>query len=190
MNIAFDVDGVVLRSIEIILHHVNRAQGRNLTPEDLLTWDLEPLGLDEPTLREAVDHMYSQPKIEPYEDARQVLSRIYRMSGKPLLFITGRTRPETALKQLRALPWNPTVPEMIVTGGDRYKRDWLIETSADFIVEDDPEHLRSYLDMGIGVGLMVQPWNRNTDIPVTERFHGWKDLERWYLEVHGSPDRP
>ncbi len=184
MNIAFDVDGVVLKSIEIILQHINRVKGRNLTPEDLLTWDLEPLNLDEDTLLEAVKHMYAQPSIEPYDGASQVLSRIHRKSGQPLLFITGRADPDTALKQLRALPWNPTIPEMIVTGGDRNKRDYLIETSADFIIEDDPEHLRGYLDMGVGVGLMVQPWNRNSDIPVSQRFNGWKDVEQWFMKVH------
>ncbi|MFH1117604.1 MAG: hypothetical protein V1792_27105 [Pseudomonadota bacterium] len=185
MNIAFDVDGVVLKSIEIILRHINRTKGRNLTPEDLLTWELEPLNLDRDTLLDAAKHMYAQPIIEPYEGASKVLSRIHHISGKPLLFITGRADPDSALKQLRALPWNPTIPEMVVTGGDRNKSDYLLETSADFIIEDDPEHLRTYLEMGIGVGLMVQPWNRNTDIPVTQRFSGWGDVEQWYLGVHG-----
>ena len=184
MKIAFDVDGVVLRSIEIVLQHINRINGTDLGPEDLLSWELEPLGLDEKTLRDAVEFMYSQPRIAPYDNAWQVLSRIHQMSGEPLLFITGRLRPETALRQLQALPWNPTVPEMIVTGGTRDKRDYLVETSAEFIIEDDPEHLQSYLDMGVGVGLMVQPWNRDSDIPVTKRFKGWAHLEEWYMTHH------
>ena len=188
MKIAFDVDGVVLKSIEIILDHINQSKGLALGPDDLFSWELEPLGLDAETVREAVDHMYAQPNIAHYDGAWQVLSRIHEMSETPLLFITGRSEPESALKQLQALPWNPTVPDMVVTGGDRNKRDFLIETSADFIIEDDPEHLQSYLDMGIGVGLMVQPWNRSIDIPVTERFHSWEDLEAWFLEIHGSND--
>lgn len=183
MKIAFDVDGVVLRSIEIILQYINEIKGTELGPEHLLSWELEPLGLDSQTLRDAVEYMYAQPSIAPYDGAWEVLSRIHRVSREPLLFITGRLRPETALKQLQALPWNATVPEMIVTGGDRNKRDYLIETSADFIIEDDPEHLQSYLDMGIGVGLMLQPWNRSSDIPVTMRFQGWSDLEEWYVNL-------
>jgi len=183
MRIAFDVDGVVLKSIDIILDHVNRTTGRNLTPDDLECWDLEPLGLDLRTLWRAVNYMYSQPVIQPYEGAWEVLSRIYKLSGEPLLFITGRLQPETALKQLRALPWNPGMPEMIVTGGDRDKRIYLQETGAEFIVEDDLQHVEDYLSAGIGVGLMLQPWNRATKIPVTRRFSNWWDVESWYTDL-------
>lgn len=180
MKIAFDVDGVVLRSIEVILEHINRVKGTSHTVNELLSWELERLRIDEATVWDAVGYMYEQPSIEPYEGALQVLSRIYKRTGEPLLFITGRAWPQSALRQLQALPWNPGVPEMIVVGGTRDKRAYLAETSADFIVEDDCEYIREYLELGIGVGLMLQPWNRNTRIPVTERFKDWADLERWY----------
>jgi len=183
MRVAFDVDGVVLRSIDLILDQINRMTGRNLSPDDLFAWDLEPLGLDIHTLREAVQHMYSQRHIEPYEGAVGVLSRIHGLTGEPLLFITGRSHPETALRQLEALPWNPTAPEMIVTGGNRDKRQYLAETGADFIIEDDPEYIREYLAAGLGVGLMLQPWNRRSPVPVTRRFKGWSDVEKWFLSL-------
>jgi len=189
MRIAFDVDGVVLKSIDIILEAVNIATGRNLVPDDLANWDLEPLGLDVRTLRDAVDYMYAQPEIEPYEHAVTVLSQIHEMTGEPLLFITGRDRLDTARRQLEALPWNAGIPEIIVTGGNRDKRGYLSENSVDFIVEDDPRHLREYLEMGFGVGLMVQPWNRASKIPVTRRFEGWRDLEQWFSRL-ASGDLP
>lgn len=179
MRIAFDVDGVVLRSIEVILEHINKKTGRSLTPDDLSMWDLEPLGLDAETLRDAVEYMFSQPRIEPYSDAVRVLSKVYREKKNPLLFITGRHEPRTAQRQLEALPWNPTVPEMIVVGGDRDKRLYLSEQSVDFIIEDDILYLQEYLNLGIGVGLMLQPWNRSTKIPVNERFDGWAALGNW-----------
>lgn len=188
VNIAFDIDGVVLKSIEVILNRINHITGKQLRPSQLKAWDLEPLGLDVPTLRDAVDYMYAQEHIEPYEGAASVLSKIYQFTGKPLLFITGRVDPETARRQLLSLPWSPTVPEMVITGGDRDKRTYLSETEADFIVEDDPHHLRDYLKAGIGVGLMLQPWNRHVDIPVTERFHGWADVEQWFMEVEARQD--
>lgn len=180
MRVAFDVDGVVLRSIDLILDQINRMTGRNLTPDDLFAWDLEPLGLDLRTLHTAVEYMYAQRHIEPYDDAMGVLARIHRLTGEPLLFITGRSRPETALRQLEALPWNPTVPEMIVTGGNRDKRQYLSETGANFIIEDDMEYAREYLAEGFGVGLMLQPWNRRSSIPVTRKFNGWTDVEEWF----------
>lgn len=183
MRVAFDIDGVVLRSIDLILDQINRMTGRNLTPDDLFAWDLGPLGLDLRTLHVAVEYMYSQEHIEPYDGAMRVLSHFHRLSGEPLLFITGRSHPETALRQLEALPWNPTVPEMIVTGGNRDKRHYLAETGADFIIEDDPEYIREYLAAGLGVGLMLQPWNRRSSIPVTERFTGWGDVEKWVLSL-------
>ncbi len=186
MKIAFDIDGVVLKSIEIILGHINTATGRNLSPDDLFCWDLEPLGLDLGTLREAVNYMYSEEMIEPYDGALKVLSRIYRTTGEPLLFITGRHVPETAQRQLEALPWNPTVPEMIVTGGNRDKRHYLSREKVDFIVEDDVEYVQHYLDAGIGVGLMVQPWNRLSKLPVTKKFQGWQDVELWFLGLTGE----
>lgn len=185
MKIAFDVDGVVLRSIDVILDRINHTTGRNLRVEELASWDLEPLGLDLPTLREAVEHMYAMPKIDYYTGAAEALSCIYRMTGEPLLFITGRARPETARRQLEALPWNSTVPEMIVTGGNRDKRTYLAESAADFIIEDDPAYLQAYLDQGLGVGLMLQPWNRSTSIPVTAKFHGWPDVEEWFATANG-----
>jgi|GEM_PF-510256 len=169
MKIAFDVDGVVLRSIDVILEHVNRVTSRNLTPDDLFMWDLEPLGLDMSTLRDAVNHMYGQPRIAHYEGAVRVLSRIYRFSGEPLLFITGRCDLETARRQLEALPWNPSPPEMIVRGGDRYKLEFMRAEGVDLIVEDDVKHLEEYLAAGFGVGLMNRPWNRRARIPVTDR---------------------
>ncbi|HMK35619.1 MAG TPA: hypothetical protein VK463_11160 [Desulfomonilaceae bacterium] len=183
MKIAFDVDGVVIKSIDLILDYINRATGSTLTPDDLSSWDLEPLGLDLKTLGKAVEHLYAEPAVEAYRGAVQVLSTIYRETGKPLLFITGRPNPETALRHLEALPWNPRVPEMIVTGGNRDKRVYLAEKKVDFIVEDDPRHLGDYLSTGVGVGLMLQPWNRNTNLPVTRRFDGWADVERWFSEI-------
>lgn len=186
MKIAFDVDGVVLRSIHVILEYVNAKRGGNLQPEDLTGWDLEPIGLDTRTLYEAVDFMYAQVEISPYPGAVEVLSRIYATMGEPLLFITGRHRPETALRQLEQLPWGESQPEMVVIGGDRDKRTYLRETSAAFIVEDDTKHLQDYLDSGVGVGLMVQPWNRTSRVPVTRRFQGWSDLDLWFSELAGN----
>ncbi len=186
MRVAFDVDGVVLRSIDLILRQINSMTGRNLSPDDLFSWDLEPLGLDLRTLRRAVEYMYSQQEIEPYDGAVGVLSRIHHLTGEPLLFITGRSDPETALRQLSALPWNPTIPEMIVTGGNRDKRQYLAETGADFIIEDDPEYIGEYLAEGFGVGLMLQPWNRRSSIPVTQRFQGWGDVEKWFLGFNSA----
>ncbi|MGB9616924.1 MAG: 5' nucleotidase, NT5C type [Desulfomonilaceae bacterium] len=180
MNIAFDVDGVVLRSIEVILETINAKEGRTLTADDLSSWDLEPLGLSPLTLKEAVDRMYSEPRIEPYEGAVQALSKIYQETRRPLLFITGRPDPRTAQKHLEALDWNPTVPEMIVVGGNRDKRDYLRARQVDFMIEDDPKHLLDYLSIGLGVGLMLQPWNRHLPLPVSERFQGWRDVERWF----------
>ncbi|MBI5252767.1 MAG: hypothetical protein HY912_24995 [Desulfomonile tiedjei] len=182
MRIAFDIDGVVLRSIDVILDRINTVTGRNIKPDDLAGWELEPLGLDKDTLWDAVRYMYSQPKIEPYSDAVKVLNRIYREKKSPLLFITGRSDPKTALPQLQALPWNPTMPEMIVVGGNRDKRLYLSEQSVDFIIEDDIAYLQEYLNLGIGVGLMVQPWNRLTEVPVTKRFDDWTELGTWLLE--------
>lgn len=182
IKIAFDIDGVVLRSIEVILGHINLSTGKSLRPDDLLAWDLEPLGLTVDTLRDSVNHMYDQNFIEPYEGAEVVLSEIHEYTKAPLLFITGRHDPSTARKQLESLNWPAGIPEMIVTGGDRDKRLYLSETGANFIIEDDELHLRDYLATGVGVGLMVQPWNRNCQAPVTCRFDRWHDIREWYLE--------
>lgn len=186
MKVAFDVDGVVIRSIEIILEHINRIAGRDIKPDDLRAWDLEPLGLDDKTLAKAVKIMYEQPMIQPYHGAVAVLSKIHRMTSEPLLFITGRSDPDTARRQLEALPWNPTIPEMIVTGGDRDKRVFISDHGVDFIIEDDIKHVRDYLDSGIGVGLMLQPWNRETCIPGSLRFNGWRDVETWFAGLHAD----
>jgi hypothetical protein len=182
VKIAFDVDGVVLRSIDVILEAINRDTGRNLNTEDLSSWDLEPLGIDHEILKQAVDYMYSQPQIEPYDGAMEALSLIHSASGEPLLFITGRSDPTSAKRQLLALPWKNNVPEIIVTGGDRNKIKHLHHTGADFILEDDPKHLHEYLIAGIKVGLMLQPWNRNSRIPVSFRFRQWADVAKWYSE--------
>lgn len=187
MKIAFDIDGVVLKSIEVILSRINQTTGNSLRPTDLKAWDLEPLGLDAATLKDAVDFMYAQIHIDPYEGAPRVLSKIYRLTGEPLLFITGRIDPESARRQLQELRWNPTVPEMVITGGDRDKRAYLSETGTNFIVEDDPHHLGDYLQAGIGVGLMCRPWNSHVDIPVTKRFSGWAEVENWFMELGNFP---
>ncbi len=182
IKIAFDIDGVVLRSIDVILSHINEATGNSLKPADLTGWDLEPLGLSVETLRESAHHMFSLDYIEPYEGAETVLWEIYERTREPLLFITGRHDPSTARKQLESLNWPVRTPEMIVTGGDRDKRCYLKETGAKFIVEDDELHLMDYLENGVGVGLMAQPWNRKCRIPVTCRFDQWDDIREFFVE--------
>ncbi len=186
MNIAFDVDGVVLNSIDYILEHINRALGMNLTQSHLFSWQLEGLGVDFTTMWDAVYYMYSQPYIEPYQGAVDVLTRIHHATGDPLLFITGRREPDTALRQLRALKWNSTPPEMIVTGGDRDKRIYLAEKDVHFIVEDDVEYVEQYVEAGIGFGMMRRPWNKETKAPVTRIFNGWNDLENWFFSQEES----
>ncbi len=185
MKIAFDVDGVVLNSIELILDRINEKKGTALQPDQLFTWDLEAQGLDFATLRDAVHHMYSQPYIGPYEGAVEVLSRVHRVTGAPLLFITGRSDPDSAEKQLRVLPWKGTPPEMVVIGGNRDKRPYLSDVGVDFMIEDDPEYLKDYIDMGIGVGIMLRPWNYTVSIPSARTFGSWPDLQKWFLETNG-----
>lgn len=192
MRIAFDVDGVVLNSIEVILGHMSRSTGKRFSSEELFTWELENLGVDEGTIWAAIDHLYGLPWVEPYADAVEVLSRIYHRRGEPLIFITGRRDPETARRQLEVLPWNSVVPEMIVTGGDRDKRPYLAGEKIDFIVEDDLEYANEYRAAGIGFGLMLRPWNHRAAVPVTERFDGWLAVEQWYLGLEaraGNPER-
>lgn len=183
MKIAFDVDGVVLQSINYILDHINEQKGLKVTPDDLFTWDLDSIGVDSETLRKAILNMYTAASIQPYERAADVLGRIHQRTQEPLLFITGRSDPQSATRQLEKLPWNPTPPPMIVTGGHRYKVPYFQDTGAQFIIEDDPEHLQAYMDAGMGVGLMVRPWNRDCRIPVTRRFESWDDVERWFLSL-------
>ncbi len=182
MKVAFDIDGVVLRSIDVILSHINESTGANFSPEELVGWDLEPLGLTVEALRESARHMFSREYIEPYEGAVNVLWEIHDRTRRPLLFITGRNDPDTARRQLESLDWPGKMPEMIVTGGDRDKRFYLKQTGAGFIIEDDELHLGDYLAEGIGVGLMIQPWNRNCRIPVTCKFDKWADIREWYVE--------
>jgi 5'(3')-deoxyribonucleotidase len=185
MKIAFDVDGVVLQSINYILEQINMEKGVSITPDDLFTWDLDAIGVDSETLRKAILRMYSVPEIKPYHGAAETLASIHRKTNAPLLFITGRSEPQSAERQLERLNWLPSRPPMIVTGGARYKLPYFLETGADFIIEDDPEHLQAYLDAGVGVGLMVRPWNRNCQIPVDKRFENWKEVEEWFFSING-----
>lgn len=187
MKIAFDIDGVVLQSIDFILDHINREKGLNITPDELFTWDLDEIGVDSETLRKAILKMYTLPIVKPYTRAEEVLSLVHQKTKEPLLFITGRSDPQTAAIQLEKLSWNSNAPQMVVTGGNRYKMPYIQETEAEFIIEDDPEHLEAYLDAGIGVGLMIRPWNRNCSIPVNERFESWDDVEKWFLSLKQQP---
>jgi len=186
MKIAFDVDGVVLQSIDIILDHVNTVTGVRIASSSLLTWDLEPLGIHPRILMDAVDYMYSMVAIEPYEGAIDTLKNVYEITRSPLLFITGRSDLESAKRQLESLPWNGKRPEMIVTGGSRDKRVYLRETGAEFIIEDDELHLGDYLSEGVGVGLMIQPWNRTCKTPVTARFDSWTEIDQWLIKNNES----
>ena len=182
IQIAFDIDGVVLRSIDVILSHINEKTGKNLHPNNLMNWDLEPLGIPVETLWESVHHMYSMEYIEPYSGAESVLLEIYERTGEPLLFITVRRDPGSARKQIESLNWPGKTPEIIVTGGNRDKRAYLAQTGANFIIEDDDLHVSDYLEVGVEVGLLVQPWNRNCDAPVVCKFDHWHDIRNWYLD--------
>lgn len=183
MKIAFDVDGVVLNSIEVILNRLNEVTGCSYRPEHMVDWELERLGIDMNRLFDAVRWMYTRPIIEPYEGAVKTLSAIHASIGEPLLFITGRDDPATAERQLSALDWNGGKPEIYVTGGNRDKRKFLAEHGVEFIIEDDVKHLTEYRDAGVGVGLMVRPWNRSAAVPVDFKFHQWSDLDLWFRNV-------
>jgi hypothetical protein len=180
MRIAFDVDGVVLSSIDVILGHINELTGSLLTSDELTAWDLDPLGIDEETLWKAVAHLYSRPRVEPYAGAADVLTRIHAALNEPLLFITGRHDPDTARRQLEALDWPDGIPDMTVTGGDRDKRRYLKEWAVDLIVEDDTEHFGNYRAQGVGVALMIRPWNRRYSHPVDASFSDWNEVWDWF----------
>ena len=80
----------------------------------------------------------------------------------------------------KALP-----PEMKVMGGHRDKRPYLSEVGVDFMIEDDPEYLGYYIEMGVRVGIMLRPWNRACPIPSARTFGSWPDLQKWFLETNG-----
>jgi hypothetical protein len=190
MKIAFDVDGVVLESMEIITKYINQATGGHLAPADLAAYELGQLNIEVEILRGAIAYLYGLPSVPAYDGAQQTLEFIHRCREEPLLFITGRREPESAFRQLRALDWGGKPPEMIVTGGTRNKTAYLKDLGVDIILEDDPMHLEEYLDAGVQVGLMVRPWNAHIALPVTHRFHGWNDVREWFMGVAGpcGPD--
>ena len=75
------------------------------------------------------------------------------------------------------------MPEMVVCGGNRDKREYLSQNSVDFILEDDIRHLDDYLEAGFDVGLMVRPWNRSAATAVTARFENWTDIDQWFMSI-------
>ena len=95
MKIAFDVDGVVLNSIELILDRINEKKGPRCSPTNFSRGTLRHRGW---TLRPSEMPFTTWPRSPTSgltRGAVEVLSRVHRVTGAPLLFITGRSDPDS-----------------------------------------------------------------------------------------------
>ncbi len=118
-------------------------------------------------------HEESIPRLPLYSGAKYALNAIHQTCR--IIIVTARrpySRPQT-LNWLNAhgLPFDALYHT-------EEKTD--IPESITFAIDDHPEHLQRYQEIGARVLVMDHPWNRQFIGPEGVRVSGWDDVLQWW----------
>ncbi len=116
-------------------------------------------------------HERSIPTLPLVPDARRVLQQLQK--GYRIVLITAR-RPTARPQTLAWLEEHDVPFDELHHAKD--KTD--VAEGIVLAVDDHPEHVNDYLEQGVRVFLMDQPWNRTFVAPGATRVSGWDELWR------------
>lgn len=163
-SIAFDIDGVLVNTMELILHLVHEKTGRDYSLREFTEYDVsECLDID----RETAYSIYMDIMSDEYNDrltlidgAKDVLQKLAAVTDT-ILLVTARHHLGNFKAWLcAALEIPEDKVEMIGTGSFEAKLDVLRSHGKTVMVEDRLETCLILAEGGITPLVFVQPWNR------------------------------
>jgi len=190
MNLGFDIDEVITRTIDYILGFLKSEFGIGYwTPEHFTIYEFEHMNFvgDEEfnamISRQLVKEVHSKRFIEtvkPYEDAVECI-RKYSEEDHRIYFITDRLKSlyDSTIKWLKAhnIPFDG-----VYNTGPETSKGYIGKTlKLDFFIDDKLDNLKSMIifkkDWKKGLFLMDQPYNRNIEEEYFTRIYNWQELD-------------
>ena len=178
---AVDIDNVVAQAEEEVQRIFHELTGTSWPSEmHASAGGLDTSNLAPDLIEQIFDYFHERsiPTLPLVPGARRVLRQL--QDDYRIVLITARrptARPQTlAWLEEHGIPFDelhhtkdkPEVAEGIVLA-----------------VDDHPEHVSDYLEQGVRVFLMDQPWNRTFSAPGATRVSGWDEL--WQKLPTNSP---
>lgn len=163
-SIAFDIDGVLVNTMELILHLVQEKTGRDYSLHQFTEYDVsECLDIDKETAYEIYMDIMSDEyndRLALIDGAKDVLQKLAVVTDK-ILLVTARHQLGNFKAWLcGALEIPEDKVEMIGTGSFEAKLDVLRWHGKTVMVEDRLETCLILAEGGITPLVFVQPWNR------------------------------
>ena len=171
---AVDIDNVVAQAEQEVQRIFHELTGQSWPPETYASaGGLDTSQLDPNLIERIFDYFHERsiPALSLVPGAKRVLQQLqgeYR-----IVLITAR-RPTARPQTLAWLEEHDVPFDELHHAKD--KTD--VAEGIVLAVDDHPEHVSDYLEQGIRVFLMDQPWNRTFSAPGAIRVSGWDELWR------------
>lgn len=178
-SMAFDVDGVLVNTMELILSLAEEKLGRTYTYDQLTEYDIaQCLDIAEEDARQIYMDIISDDyndRLELIPGAREVMQKLAAVTDT-ILLITARHRLGNFKEWLcNALEVPEDKVKMIGTGSFEAKLEVLREHDKTVMVEDRLETCHILDEGGVTPLLFVQPWNRK---PNTYMDVDWHEIDQ------------
>lgn len=193
--IAIDVDDVLAHSVEAFRLKVNAMVGANLAPEHFrvpgeyhhyLDTVLQTNGVDYAPIKDNlfVSMIHDQSHIPPQPGAVQALKHLARRYD--FVVVTARDTEWEPATHVWLRQHFPGVFREVHFAGHRHdpagktKGDMCVDAGADYLVDDNPEHVMSAQDRGVTAILFGEyGWHVNVPEDMV-RCKTWQDVEKFF----------
>ena len=169
---AVDIDNVVAQAEQEVQRIFHELTGKSWPSETYASaGGLDTSNLDPDLIERIFDYFHERsiPVLPLVPGARRVLRQLQK--GYRIVLITARrptARPQTlAWLEEHGIPFDEL---------HHAKDKTDVAEGIVVAVDDHPEHVSDYLDQGVRVFLMDQPWNRTFAAPGATRVSGWDEL--------------
>lgn len=177
MYLIIDIDNVICNFVEAMINYTNKRLGTKYESQDVIVWDF----VDSPRIDIEYEQMMGLFKdffdsklwhtAPLYPDSKEVLDWI--KENHQYIFLTNR--PPEAVEnticyfQQNKLPFIDT--HVLKSYGDRVESGTIVfinghnkakyakEIGADLAIEDKPQTIQEYLNIGVRVVLKIEPYN-------------------------------
>lgn len=189
LKIAVDIDGVLSKTMEHFIFHLNTTYDKNFSIHDITQYNFTSLeryfsfSLFDELLR-VIDT--SLEEFKPYEHSKEIL---HEFKGKHSLSIL--TSRNEGFAQ-RSKNWiekhfgDDLFDDFYILEGSGFscKSDFCVYHNFDLLLEDQPNYALKTRDKGIKVILLCRPWNQEvTTCDLLKRAKTWKEVRELICDL-------
>lgn len=182
LKIAVDIDGVLSKTMEYFVFHLNSTYGRNFSIHDITQYNFTSLekyfsfSLYDELLR-VIDTSLEDFKI--HEHSKDILQGFKEKHSFSVLTSRSDIFGERSKKWIEK-HYGEDVFEDVYTleaSGFSCKSDFCVQHNFDLLLEDQPNYALNTRDKGIGVILLCRPWNQDVSTcDLLRRAKTWKEV--------------